>query len=105
MTEAHFAEIENVIEFYNAHEVDVQKLISLTADKFGADDHLLSLGILASLNRHPGVVADFKLVEMLNTARLDKMIELMKDVLELEKRMVKYEKQLKVKIRVYEESL
>ncbi|KAL0639078.1 hypothetical protein Q9L58_001960 [Maublancomyces gigas] len=102
MAEAHFIEIENVIEFYKANEVNIKTLLSLSTDKFRADDHLLSLAILASINRHPGAVPDYALAEALNPEGLEKLIALMKVVMELEKQMVKHVKQLKKRMREYE---
>lgn len=105
MAEAHFIEMENVIEFYKANEANIKRLLSLPADKFGADDHLLSLAILASINRHPGAVPDYALADALNPEGLEKLIALMKVVTELEKQMVQYVKQLKERIKEYEKTM
>lgn len=67
MAEAHLTEIENVIEFYKAHETTAGKLLSLETDKFGADNHLLSLAFLASIDRHPGAAPGFALADTLNS--------------------------------------
>lgn len=105
MAEAHFTEIENVIESYKAHETTAGKLLSLETDKFGADNHLLSLAFLASIDRHPGAAPDFALADTLNREGLDKLIALMKQVVELEKSMVRYVQQLKLRIKAYEETV
>ncbi|KAL0635208.1 hypothetical protein Q9L58_005854 [Maublancomyces gigas] len=105
MAEAHFTEVENVIEFYKAHEINAKKVLSLAEDKYGADDHLLSLSILASLNAHPGAVPDFALAARFGANELDKLIALMTEVIELEKRVVTYVKELAARIKMYEETL
>lgn len=105
MAQAHFTEVENVIEFYKAHEINAKKVLSLAEDKFGADDHLLSLSILASLNAHPGAVPDFALAARLGADELDKLIVLMSEVIALEKRIVTYVKELGLRIKMYEKTL
>lgn len=101
MAEAHFTHIENVIDTLSRHKAELQEMLALSPEKFGLAEYLVANSILKRGEQIGTITPDDEVAKNMNRAQLNKLIELVDRIVNLESEISVVDAELVLKVKAF----
>lgn len=101
MADSHIAEIKGVITSLQAHNVLMQEMLTMPADKFALTEYIGSQALLALSKDLPDVVPNDDIAMAMEKPQLEKLMELVGEVVALQDAVRESDAALRVKVKAF----